>query len=160
MTTPAPVFRGLSEVAPSVPGMSRSSFNPWRRLRALTHIELLWHDGGPMGETDFEAGTISLRRGMTYEERRSTVLHECVHVERGPVPMGLADREELAVEKQTACELLPSIKAIAEAFAWAQGDIEGAAYELGVDVGVLRIRMKYMTHPAERAYLARRFAEE
>lgn len=113
-----------------------------------------------MGETDFEAGVISLRRGMTYEERRSTVLHECIHVERGPAPITFAEREELLVEKQTACELLPHVKAIAEAFAWAQGDIVGAAYELGVDVDVLRTRMKYMTHPAERAYLARRFAEE
>lgn len=140
--------------------VERMSFNPWRRLQALTHVELQWHDGGPMGETDFETSVISLRRGMTWEERRSTVLHECIHVERGPVPMGLAGREELLVEKQTACELLPSVKAIAEAFAWAQGETEGAAYELGVDVDVLRTRMKYMTHPAERAYLARRFAEE
>lgn len=140
--------------------VSRMSFNPWRRLRALSHIELRWHDEGPMGETDFEAGVISLRRGMTYEERRSTVLHECIHVERGPAPLTFAEKEELLVEKATARQLLPSVKAIAEAYAWSQGDTEGAAYELGVDVGVLVTRMKYMTHPAERAYLARRFAEE
>lgn len=157
MTAPALEKTVLSAVQPTV---DRMSFNPWRRLRALPHIELRWHDDGPMGETDFEAGVISLRRGMTWEERRSTVLHECIHVERGPVPMGLAEREELLVEKATAQELLPSIKVIAEAFAWAQGDTECAAYELGVDVDVLRTRMKYMTHPAERAYLARRFEEE
>lgn len=133
--------------------------HPWRRLRALSHIELLWHDGGPMGETDFEAKTISLRRGMTWEERRSTVLHECLHVERGPVPMGLARREELLVEKATARLLLPSVKAIGDAYAWSQGDDYGAAAELGVDVGILWTRMKYMTHPAERAYLAKRFDE-
>lgn len=147
----------LSAVEPTV---VRMSFNPWRRLRALTHIELLWHDGGPMGETDFEAGTISLRRGMTYEERRCTVLHECLHVERGPVPLGLAEREELQVEKATARALLPSVRRIGDALAWAEGDEAIAAAELGVDVGVLRTRMKYMTHPAERAYLVRRFAEE
>lgn len=147
----------LSAVAPSLAGMS---FNPWRRLRALTHVELLWHDGGPMGKANFRDSTISLQRGMTYEERRCTVLHEVIHIERGAVPMGLASKEELLVEKQTARELLPSVKAIAEAYAWAQGDTEGAAYELGVDVDVLRTRMKYMTHPAERAYLARRFSEE
>lgn len=113
-----------------------------------------------MGETDFEAGTISLRRGMTWEERRCTVLHEVIHVERGPVPMGLAAMEELRVEKMTARQMLPSVRKIGDAYAWAAGDDEGAARELGVDVHVLRTRMKYMTHPAERGYLARRFEED
>lgn len=132
--------------------------HPWRRLRAL-NVTLLWHDEGPMGETDFEAGTVSIRRNLTWEERRCTVLHECLHVERGPVLMSLADREELRVQKETARLLLPSIKAIGDAYAWSQGDDEGAALELGVDLDVLRTRMKYLTHPAERAYLARRFSE-
>lgn len=131
--------------------------HPWHRLRALTHITLEWHDDGPMGETDFEAGTISLRRDLTWEERRCTVLHEVLHVERGPVPGGLVDREELRVQKETARLMLPSVKEIGDAYAWAQGDDEAAAHELGVDVDVLRTRMKYMTHPTERAYLARRF---
>lgn len=133
--------------------------HPWRRLRALAHITLEWHDDGPMGETDFEAGTISIRRGLTWEERRCTVLHEVLHVERGPVTAGLADREELRVRKETARLMLPSVKAIGDAYAWAQGDDQAAAVELGVDVDVLRTRMKYMTHPTERGYLARRFDE-
>lgn len=134
--------------------------HPWRRLRALSDITLLWHDDGPMGETDFEANTISIRRGMTYEERRCTVLHEVLHVERGPVTMGMADREELRVRKETAQLMLPSVKAIGDAYAWAQGDDEAAAVELGVDVDVLRTRMTYMNHPTERGYLARRFDED
>lgn len=134
--------------------------HPWRRLRALSHIRLVWHDGGPMGETDFGAMTISLRRGLTWEERRCTVLHECLHVERGPVPMGLMPREELRVRKETARLMLPDVQAIGDAYAWAQGDDEAAAHELGVDVDVLRTRMRYMTHPAERGYLARRFADD
>lgn len=113
-----------------------------------------------MGETDFEASTISIRRNLTWEERRCTVLHECLHVERGPVLLSLAEREELRVQKETARLLLPSVKAIGDAFAWSQGDEAGAAHELGVDVDVLRTRMKYMTHPTERAYLARRFDED
>lgn len=134
--------------------------HPWRRLRALTDVTLLWHDEGPMGETDFEAGTISLRRGMSWEERRCTVLHEVLHVERGPVTAGLADREELRVQKETARLMLPNVKAIGDAYAWAQGDDRATAYELGVDVDVLWTRMKYMTHPTERGYLARRFQED
>jgi len=146
----------VSVAASSVAGM----IHPWRRLRALTDVTLLWHDDGPMGETDFEAGTISIRRGLTWEERRCTVLHEVLHVERGPVPGGLADREELRVQKETARLMLPSVKAIGDAYAWAQGDDEGAAAELGVDVDVLRTRMRYMTHPTERGYLARRFDQD
>jgi hypothetical protein len=113
-----------------------------------------------MGVTDFARETISLRRGMTWAERRCTVLHECLHVERGPVPMGMADREELRVAKETAFLMLPDVREIGDAFAWALGDVEAAAHELGVDEETLRIRMKYMTHPAERGYLARRFDEE
>lgn len=134
--------------------------HPWQRLRGLAHITLEWHDGGLMGETDFARQTISLRRGMTWAERRCTVLHECLHVERGPVPLGLVDKEELQVAKRTARLLLPSVRVIGDAFAWAQGDVEAAAHELGVDEDTLRIRMRHMTHPAERAYMARRFEED
>lgn len=147
----------MSEVLPTVSGMT---INPWRRLRALADFELVWHVGGPMGETDFEEKTISIRRGLSWEERRCTVMHETIHVERGPVVGGHYDQEELRVRKETAVQMLPRIKDIADAYAWAQGDDEGAALELGVDVDVLRTRMKYMSHPAERAYLARRFADQ
>lgn len=134
--------------------------HPWRRLRALTQFKLEWHDGGLMGDTDFTGSTISLRRGMTQAQRRSTILHECLHAERGPVPMGLAAREELRVRKHTAELLLPNVREIADAMAWAQGDIGAAADELWVDVGILRDRLRFMTHPSERAYLARRFADD
>jgi hypothetical protein len=130
--------------------------HPWRRLRALTHINLLWHDDGPMGETDFVAGTISLRRGLNQAELRSTILHECLHVERGPVPMGLAPKEEHQVRKLAAQQLLPQVTRIGDALAWAQGDLAAAAEELWVDEGTLRDRLRFMTHPTERRYLARR----
>lgn len=132
--------------------------HPWRRLRALTHVTLLWHDGGPAGETDFEANTISLRRGMTHDERRCTILHECLHVERGPVLTTLADREEMRVERETSRLLLPDVRAVGEALAWGR-DLAEAAWELSVDSGTLRIRLENL-HPAERAYLRRRLEGE
>jgi hypothetical protein len=133
--------------------------HPWRRLRALSHINLLWHDGGPMGETDFVAGTISLRRGLNQAELRSTILHECLHVERGPVPMGLASKEEHRVRKLASQQLLPHVTTIGEALAWAQGDVAAAAEELWVDEETLRDRLRFMTHPTERGYLARRLGD-
>jgi hypothetical protein len=131
--------------------------HPWRRLRELAHVRLLWHEGGPPGWTDFEESTISLRRGLNQAERRSTVMHECLHVERGPVPMGLADREELRVEKESARLLLPDVKVIGEALAWAR-DLSEAADELWVDEQMLRVRLRYL-HPAERGWLKQRLEE-
>lgn len=134
-----------------------TGIHPWRRLRALAHITLHWHDDGHKGITDFEAGTISLRRGMSWAERRTTVLHECLHVERGPVPMTLAGREELRVEKETARLLMPDIRVLGDALAWAR-DLAEAADELGVDQQALEVRLTYL-HPAERGWLKERLEE-
>lgn len=131
--------------------------HPWRRLRDLAHVRLLWHDGGPKGVTNFSAATISLRRGMTQAERRSTVLHECLHIERGPVLTTLAAREELRVEKETARLLLPDVHEVGDALAWAHNLTE-AADELWVDEQLLRCRLEHL-HPSERHYLRRRLED-
>ncbi len=138
----------MSVLTPTVAAMFP---HPWRVLRSLEHIDLRWHDGGHMGETDHDAGTISLRRGMTWAERRSTVLHECLHVMRGPVPDTFEEREELRVEKEAARWLLPDVRLMGDALAWAHCRAE-AADELGVDERTLAIRLRYL-HPAERGYL-------
>lgn len=135
----------------------RPVVHPWRRLRELAHIELRWHDGGDKGATLFEENAISLRRGMTQAERRSTILHECLHVERGPVLSTLAGREELRVERETARLLLPDVAAIGEALAWAR-DLSEAADDLWVDEQLLRCRLMNL-HPAERGYLRRRLED-
>lgn len=131
--------------------------HPWRRLRSLEAWELRWHDGGLMGETLFDEQVITLRRGMSQAERRSTILHECLHAERGPVPMGLAPKEEIRVRRLAAEQLLPDIYAIADALAWAEGDMPAAADELWVDLPTLRDRLRFMTCSFERKYLAARF---
>lgn len=137
--------------------------HPWRRLRQLARIDLIWHDdtpGAPMGVTHFASGVISLRKGMTQAERRSTILHEVLHVERGPVPAGLAAKEEQRVRKLAAQQLLPDVREIADALAWSGWRLEEAAEELWVDEPTLRDRLRFMTHPAERAYMVRRFEDD
>lgn len=131
--------------------------HPWRRLRDLADVTLLWHDGGPAGLTNFGESTISLRRGLNQAERRSTVLHECLHVERGPVPLGMARGEEVRVEKEAARLLMPDIKVVGEALAWAH-DLGEAADELWVDEQMLRVRLQHL-HPAERGWLKQRLEE-
>lgn len=145
----------MSESAPSLGTVTTP--HPWRRLRDLAHVTLTWHDGGPMGLTHFASATISLRRGLSWAERRCTVAHELLHVERGPVPMTLAGMEEERVRRETARMMLPDVRAMGEALAWAHDEHE-AADELGVDVPVLRYRLRHL-HPAERGYLAGRLAE-
>lgn len=147
----------MSALAPTVPRV----IHPWRRLRDLVGWELRWHapdEVEDMGVTYFEEQAISLRADLSWEERRCTVLHECLHAERGPTLEGvLAEREELAVRRETARLLTPDVHAIGEALAWAHTLAE-AAEELYVDLGVLRDRLRWL-HPAERHYLTRRLAE-
>jgi hypothetical protein len=130
--------------------------HPWRAFRELAHIRLLWAQlpDGLLGLTDFEAGTVTLAHGMNQAERRCTIAHETQHVLRGPVPAYLRAREEREVDKAAARLLLPDIRELGEALAWAVS-VGEAADELWVDEPTLRARLENL-HPAERAYLRRR----
>lgn len=124
--------------------------HPWLRLRELPHVTLAWHDEGPAGWFDHDAMTLSLRRGMSQAERRSTVAHELQHVHRGRVWAAWVEREEAACEVAAARDLI-DLRKMGETLAWAHSLVE-AADELWVDVGLLRARLENL-HPAERAYL-------
>ncbi len=134
--------------------------DPWQRLRTLVGWELRWHrpeDDPDQGFTLFDQKVISLRTNLTWEERRCTVLHECLHAEWGPTLAGvLAERQELRVRRETARLLLPSIHEVGEALAWALSP-EEAAVELSVDVDVLRDRLRWL-EPGERDILSLRAA--
>lgn len=130
------------------------SIHPWRFLRELADVELRWHDGGPRGFTTFSENAVSIRRGQTYEGRRCAVLHECLHILRGPVPRGMAAKEEEKVRRETALRMIPEIRDVGDAMAWAHTEAE-AAEELGVTVSVLRYRLKHMS-PMEKAWLTSR----
>ena len=136
------------------PTLAPMTVDPWDLLRSLAHITLAWHDGGPMGRATHSTQTISLRRGMTWEERRCTVQHELNHLEVGPVPLGLRAKDEELVRRRTALQMIPDIRPVGEAIAWALCE-EEAAEELGVDVCVLRYRLRHMS-PMERAWLTHR----
>lgn len=142
--------------------MVRPMIHPWRRLRALGDAwQLRWHspeEDSDKGFTLHDERVISLRDDLTWEERRCTALHETIHAERGAVLEGvLTEREELTVRRMTCRLLLPDVKVIGEALAWALSP-EECADELMVDVDVLRDRLRWL-HPCERHYLARRLEE-
>lgn len=128
--------------------------DPWRRLRALAGWTLCVHDPAHdprMGFTLHSARTISLRSDLTHEQRRCTLLHECLHAEHGPVLRVFRERHETDVRRRTARILLPEVEQVADALAWTASYVE-AAEELQVDAGVLRDRLRWLA-PVERRQL-------
>ncbi len=104
-------------------------------------MRLRWRDLGPdrLGETWHQVSTIVLAPDLTQAERRSTLTHELVHLERGPVPPALRAREERAVDAEAACRLI-TLEQLADALVWSFDDHE-LAEELWVDVATVRARL-------------------
>lgn len=136
--------------------------NPWRRMRALGEgWRLSWSSDLPedmYGYTDHEAQIITLAEGMSFEERRCTVLHEVLHAHRGPVAEHRVMAEELAVDRAAARLLLPSMKDVADCLVWAHGDYEAASSELWVDPLFLEVRLSSLW-VREHEYLTRRLGD-
>lgn len=129
-------------------------WNPWRRLGELSHVTLLWEPGFKhRGLTTFATDTIQMRTGMLQAERRSTLTHELVHLERGPFPRWKRPREERLVDAEAARRLIPFDR-LADAMVWSGDEFE-AAEELWVDVRMVRARLGSLTK-AERLELNRR----
>lgn len=133
--------------------------HPWRAFRELTDWTLRWArlPDGIWGETCWATQTVTLTLGMNQAERRCTIAHETQHVLRGPVPVVHQVREEGVVDRNVARLLLPDVRAIGEALAWAP-HLREAADELWVDEIILETRLRFL-HPSERAYLKRRLAD-
>src|SRR4051812_26112122 len=99
-----------------------------------------------MGLTTHKTTTVSLRRGLTWAERRCTLEHELEHVETGPMPWGLREKDEERVRRLTARRMLPDIRLVGDAIAWAHSG-EEAADKLCIDLDVLIYQLRHM-HPA------------
>lgn len=66
-------------------------------------------DLGPsiLGEVDFIARVITINRAVTVGQFRATLVHELVHLHRGPCYEGREDEEEQIVATETALMLVP-----------------------------------------------------
>lgn len=133
------------------------AIHPWQRFRSHEGWRLVRHDRGPRGLTYFDEKKVSLRRGLDQIQRRCTILHECLHVERGPVTNSLLEREERRVRLETARLLMPDVGVLAETLAWARSHRE-AAFELWVTPECLNDRLVSL-HKIEKAFLAHYLAE-
>lgn len=142
---------------PSAPPDPQPRWHPWRVLREkfpdaeVRHTDVL--PATVLGVTDGD--DVWLARDMLQVERRCTLTHEIVHLERGhrgcQPPAVEAD-----VERESARRLVP-LRALGEALAWAHDEAE-AADELWVDVATLRARLDGLA-PEEIAYLRARLED-
>lgn len=111
-----------------------------------------------MGLTCFVSKTVTVAEGMSQAERRCTIAHETQHILRGPVPSGGELREELEVDRHVGRLLIPSVTRLADAMAWARGDIEATADQLWVDDYLLAVRLSALVG-LERQYMHDRMGE-
>lgn len=124
----------------------------------MPHVIVEWTDDLParvLGDTD-GVSHIRLAKDLLQVERRCTITHEVIHVERGHTG-GCDETAEARVRRESARRLI-TIRELGEALAFhGELDLEGVADELWVDVDTLRVRLDPRNlHPAERHYLRRR----
>jgi hypothetical protein len=114
-------------------------FHPWLNLRALPHITVHWLplDGDIQAVTDGHA-TICMDPRLLQVERRCSLTHELVHIERGHTgPCN--PKIERQVRRETARRLV-TITDLIDALKWSRS-VPELADELWVTVGVLMDRI-------------------
>ncbi len=119
--------------------------DPWAELARHPHIDLVWATlpRGVRGLTDGVA-TIWLDHALTQRERRCTLAHELIHVQRGhhgPQPPTI----EARVRDETARWLLPNLTQISHTLT-AATSLDDAAQELWVTQDVLEDRLTNLNH--------------
>jgi hypothetical protein len=112
---------------------------------------------GRLGWTRWDLGEIWVANGQNVADRRSTICHETGHLIRGPFPSWRKVYEEALVDRQAARLLLPSVRTIGHALAWAGADYEAAAEELWVDETMLNVRLSTLA-PREATRLREQLA--
>lgn len=123
--------------------------HPWRALRQLIDVEVVWKrlPGSTAALTD--GRTIWIDPRLTQAQRRCTIEHERQHLLAGH-GTACTPALERRVEAAAARELI-SLSRLARAIVWTQDEHE-LAEELWVDVDMLRARLANLTDD-ERAHI-------
>lgn len=129
-------------------------YDPWRDVDEnwpeleIRHAPL---GGDLLGLLDYPV--ITLRAGTSAAQRRCTLTHELVHLERGVRDCGpWSHREELHVHAEVARRLISTpmlIRAVHELAG--TGDPSAVAAALDVDLDTLRLRLALTTGDERRA---------
>jgi hypothetical protein len=134
------------------------SYDPWRDLQRnwpQLRVVLEVMPAGLLGQLRYPV--IALRAGTSGAQRRCTLTHELVHLERGVRDCGpWAAREELLVHTEVARRLVP-VTTLAAAVRDLGGadDLARLAEALNVDRQTLLLRLRLVT-AAERAHICAR----
>jgi hypothetical protein len=135
------------------------SWNPWRALARRPDVTVVYADPGEgnVGVVDLDARVITLCPSLLQDERRSTLAHELVHLERG-TPCDPGEAEEREVARLAAVRIIP-LPDLVEAVKWSD-DLEEQAGELWVDEETVRVRLCHLTGPERRAVARARACRE
>jgi len=125
-------------------------WNPWRALRGLDHIEVIWQHlpEDLLALTDGQTLILIDPRQRQFR-RRCTIAHELAHIKLGHTT-GCSPRNERAADEWAARKLI-KLHHLADAMRWAMS-FEELADELWVDHATLKARLTTLT-PTEIEYL-------
>lgn len=141
-----------------------SPYDPWADLRQnWPHVTVVIEEmtDDLLGEVRDDGQVIALRAGTSAAQRRCTLTHELVHLERGILDCGpWLQREEGLVHAEVSRRLIP-LDALAAAIRALGGadDPAALAHWLDVDGETLAIRLSRMSS-SERAALRRSLARQ
>lgn len=129
-------------------------YDPWRTLWQQPNITVRYDDlGDTLGYCDTHTRTIWLHEAMGTTQRRCTLAHELIHLQRGGLPddpVAAAEEEQL-VDRITARLLIPHLDELADVLSHT-GSHREAARVLHVDVATLAARLLHLD-PGERAFI-------
>lgn len=123
-------------------------YNPWKHIYtehpdAVVSDDLALPDR-VMGLALCATKRVWLHNGLNQAERRCTLAHELVHLERGPVPRDPvhAAREEEIVDQIASRRLITTEDLIATIRECPDGSMRAWAFRLWVDTPMLTVRLK------------------
>ena len=131
----------------------RDRYDPWRDLATnWPAVEVVVEPmaGSLLGELRYPV--IALRAGTSAAQRRCTLTHELVHLERGTGECGpFAQREEALVHAEVARRLVPATALAAAVRELGAGaDLAAVADALDVDRQTLSLRLAQLTRAERR----------
>ncbi|NYE96255.1 hypothetical protein FHU41_002505 [Psychromicrobium silvestre] len=124
-------------------------FHPWRLLREMPQITVIWTELNHKSALTDGVSQIWLDRRLFQVERRCSLTHELIHIERGHTSRQSAAIEE-AVRAETARRLIPFDELLRHK-RWALS-IEELADSLWVTTSVLKDRINHLDKKQSRLF--------
>lgn len=133
----------------SAPPETRAVLDTLRSALARGPVTITTADlDGLMGVTLFPERTVAISPDLDAGEFRATLVHELLHLIRGPVTADLIDAEEEAVERATADLLVPNAAALTRLpHRWTRPQMALLAESFGADLATVQLALNPPTRP-------------